>query len=175
MDDKLLETEKVSPDRDTKNEKPHNRVCIRVHKVSPYFNAPILEQELMKIKTPKPCERDGLAVKNVSPYFQKVPKEEEEAVHSNSTDNNDVQKESSKKKKRSVRKTILLTASQKRSEAYQRKTPDKTWKPPRSELGLLQEDHAHDPWRVLVICMLLNCTTGKQVWSWSFTLVLYKL
>ncbi|XP_065852888.1 uncharacterized protein [Euphorbia lathyris] len=46
---------------------------------------------------------------------------------------------------------------------YKRKTEDNTMRPPRFEVGLLQEDHAHDPWRVLLICMLLNCTSGKQV------------
>ncbi|XP_027933152.1 uncharacterized protein LOC114188725 isoform X1 [Vigna unguiculata] len=55
-----------------------------------------------------------------------------------------------------------LSASEKWDEAYKRKTPDNTWKPPRSETVLIQEDHAHDPWRVLVICMLLNRTSGRQ-------------
>ena len=56
-------------------------------------------------------------------------------------------------------------ASEKWDEAYKRKTPDNTWKPPRSEIVLIQEDHLHDPWRVLVICMLLNRTAGGQVYS----------
>ncbi|KAL8091352.1 uncharacterized protein LOC141693223 [Apium graveolens] len=56
-----------------------------------------------------------------------------------------------------------LTAAQELDEAYQRVTPDNTWKPPRSHHNLLQEDHVHDPWRVLVICKLLNVTTGPQV------------
>lgn len=56
-----------------------------------------------------------------------------------------------------------LSASEKRAEAYLRKAPDCTWRPPCSPYNLLQEDHAHDPWRVLVICMLLNITTGPQV------------
>lgn len=55
-----------------------------------------------------------------------------------------------------------LSALQKRAEAYKRRTPDNTWEPPRSDINLLQEDHAYDPWRVLVICMLLNRTTGVQ-------------
>ncbi|XP_027343727.1 uncharacterized protein LOC113856194 isoform X2 [Abrus precatorius] len=55
-----------------------------------------------------------------------------------------------------------LSASQKWDEAYKRKTPDNTWNPPHSEFGLIQEGHVHDPWRVLVICMLLNRTTGDQ-------------
>ncbi|XP_051131643.1 uncharacterized protein LOC127251811 [Andrographis paniculata] len=73
---------------------------------------------------------------------------------------NKVQRSKSKKKKVP---TPCLTAAQKMDEAYERKTPDNTWKPPRSPFDLLQEDHAFDPWRVLVICMLLNQTTGQQV------------
>ncbi|KAK6923618.1 hypothetical protein RJ641_009818 [Dillenia turbinata] len=57
----------------------------------------------------------------------------------------------------------VLSASQKKDVAYQRRSPDNNWKPPRSPFGLLQEDHAHDPWRVLIICMLLNRTSGCQV------------
>ncbi|KAK7288606.1 hypothetical protein RIF29_02072 [Crotalaria pallida] len=51
-----------------------------------------------------------------------------------------------------------------RSDAYKRKSPDNTWEPPVSPgLRLLQHDHAWDPWRVLVICMLLNKTNGVQM------------
>ncbi|CAN1160106.1 Methyl-CpG-binding domain protein 4-like protein, partial [Linum perenne] len=57
---------------------------------------------------------------------------------------------------------VFLSHFDKFNEAYRRKGPDNVWKPPRSVHGLLQEDHAHDPWRVLVICMLLNLTTGRQ-------------
>ncbi|KAG2394294.1 Methyl-CpG-binding domain protein [Vigna angularis] len=55
-----------------------------------------------------------------------------------------------------------LSASEKWNEAYKRVSPDCIWKPPRSETILIQEDHTHDPWRVLVICMLLNRTSGRQ-------------
>ncbi|KAL3503808.1 hypothetical protein ACH5RR_033649 [Cinchona calisaya] len=57
---------------------------------------------------------------------------------------------------------LALSSAQKRDEAYERRTLDNLWKPPRSPFNLLQEDHAYDPWRVLVICMLLNRTTGVQ-------------
>ncbi|KAL1569811.1 methyl-CpG-binding domain protein 4-like protein [Salvia divinorum] len=68
-----------------------------------------------------------------------------------------------KARKRLKRKAATtLTAAQKRDEAYERKTPDNTWTPPRSPFHLIQEDHVFDPWRVLVICMLLNLTTGVQ-------------
>ncbi|XP_021749049.1 methyl-CpG-binding domain protein 4-like protein [Chenopodium quinoa] len=56
-----------------------------------------------------------------------------------------------------------LSAAEKRSDAYQRKAPDCAWRPPCSPYNLLQEQHADDPWRVLVICMLLNITSGPQV------------
>ncbi|XP_065853106.1 DEK domain-containing chromatin-associated protein 4-like [Euphorbia lathyris] len=127
----------------TYDEKPSIEVC----KVSPYFHTSIGQQvgvnerELEGMKPLKPCERAGLVV-------GKVPTN---------------RKQGKKKKSKQRRKAIVLSASQKRSEAYRRKTEDNTWRPPRSEVGLLQEDHAHDPWRVLVICMLLNCTSGKQV------------
>ncbi|XP_068664192.1 methyl-CpG-binding domain protein 4-like protein [Aristolochia californica] len=54
-------------------------------------------------------------------------------------------------------------ASWKRDDdAYRRRTAEDKWKPPRSNYPLLQEDHVNDPWRVLVICMLLNRTSGTQ-------------
>ncbi|KAI9382840.1 hypothetical protein POPTR_014G187766v4 [Populus trichocarpa] len=64
-----------------------------------------------------------------------------------------------KKRKRSPR----LTAAQMRDVAYLRRRPNNRWIPPKSPHELLQENHYHDPWRVLVICMLLNCTSGGQV------------
>ncbi|XP_065853904.1 uncharacterized protein [Euphorbia lathyris] len=134
-----IEEQKLATD----DEKPSIEVC----KVSPYFHASIGQQvgvnkrELEGMKPLKPCERAGLVV-------GKVP--------TNS-------KQGKKKKSKQSRKAIVLSAVQKRSGAYRRKTEDNTWRPPRSEVVLLQEDHAHDPWRVLVICMLLNCTSGKQV------------
>nr|XP_048333436.1 methyl-CpG-binding domain protein 4 isoform X6 [Ziziphus jujuba var. spinosa] len=82
----------------------------------------------------------------VSPYFQKEGK--------------DVKK---RKPRKTPEKATYFSASEKRNEAYRRKTHDNTWKPPRSKDDpLIQEDHAHDPWRVLVICMLLNKTNGLQ-------------
>ncbi|RZC94336.1 hypothetical protein C5167_031296 [Papaver somniferum] len=72
-----------------------------------------------------------------------------------------------KTKKKRIRKTPAfsrrLTLAESNCEAYLRKTPDNTWKPPVSPHKLLQEDHYEDPWRVIVICMLLNVTSGKQV------------
>ncbi|KAH6786160.1 hypothetical protein C2S51_038615 [Perilla frutescens var. frutescens] len=98
-------------------------------------------------------EAAGKKVRVVSPYFA----------------NADTQVKTESKKSRVIRKvsrrskrTTILTAAQKRDEAYKRKTPDNNWKPPSSPFNLLQEDHAFDPWRVLVICMLLNLTTGRQ-------------
>ncbi|XP_021735505.1 methyl-CpG-binding domain protein 4-like protein isoform X2 [Chenopodium quinoa] len=68
-----------------------------------------------------------------------------------------------KKKRKQQCGSRTLSAAEKRADAYQRKAPNCTWRPPCSPYNLLQEQHAHDPWRVLVICMLLNITTGPQV------------
>lgn len=35
--------------------------------------------------------------------------------------------------------------------------------PPRSPYGLIQEDLWPNEWKILVVCMMLNCTTRKQV------------
>lgn len=56
-----------------------------------------------------------------------------------------------------------MTKAKKMQDSYRRVSPDNNWVPPNSPFQLLQEDHAFDPWRVLVICMLLNQTTGEQV------------
>lgn len=47
-------------------------------------------------------------------------------------------------------------------EAYRRKSEHNYWTPPKSRYELLQESYYQDPWKVLVICMLLNRTTGQQ-------------
>ncbi|KAL3824248.1 hypothetical protein ACJIZ3_020277 [Penstemon smallii] len=92
----------------------------------------------------------------VSPYFanSKV-----EAI----TEEGKIESQAKKaKRKAASTHARALTTSQKRDEAYERKSPDNMWTPPRSPFNLLQEDHAFDPWRVLVICILLNVTTGLQ-------------
>ncbi|XP_078150494.1 uncharacterized protein LOC144545801 isoform X2 [Carex rostrata] len=61
------------------------------------------------------------------------------------------------------KKTTPFRAAEKRLEAYRRVPPDFNFKPLRSCHHLIQEDHTFDHWRVLVICMFLNMTTGKQV------------
>lgn len=40
---------------------------------------------------------------------------------------------------------------------------DKKRLPPRSPFGLIQEDVWPDQWALLVVCMMLNCTSRKQV------------
>ena len=37
------------------------------------------------------------------------------------------------------------------------------WKPPKSPVGMLQEDMWPDPWKILVVCSLHNQTSRKQV------------
>lgn len=38
-----------------------------------------------------------------------------------------------------------------------------TWKPPKSPFDLLQERYWPDDWKILVVCLLLNQTSRKQV------------
>uniref|UniRef100_A0A0E0EP94 HhH-GPD domain-containing protein n=1 Tax=Oryza meridionalis TaxID=40149 RepID=A0A0E0EP94_9ORYZ len=57
----------------------------------------------------------------------------------------------------------LLSRAEKRSDKYRRLPLDQLVPPPRSPHKLLQEKYASDPWKVIVICMLLNLTQGKQV------------
>lgn len=74
-------------------------------------------------------------------------------------------KERKQRDKSSARPRSNLPAAELFLEAYRRKSADDTWKPPPSGIRLLQQDHAYDPWRVLVICMLLNRTSGQQVFT----------
>ncbi|KAL0363803.1 UNVERIFIED_CONTAM: Methyl-CpG-binding domain protein 4-like protein [Sesamum angustifolium] len=131
------------------------KVCV----VSPYFACPSAEDKV----TPKEGKTGSkkLQVRKISPYFCST-QQEEENENTVSLGGPTKSKVQTRKTKRKKAHTPVLTAAQKRDEAYERKTPDNTWKPPRSPFNLLQEDHAFDPWRVLVICMLLNQTTGRQ-------------
>lgn len=72
-------------------------------------------------------------------------------------------------KRNSSRPRTTLSAAELFLEAYRRKSSDDTWDPPPSEIRLLQQDHAYDPWRVLLICLLLNRTSGRQVFSLRFS------
>ncbi|EER94314.1 serine/arginine repetitive matrix protein 1 [Sorghum bicolor] len=65
--------------------------------------------------------------------------------------------------KKPRRKSPLLSAAEKRSDKYRRLPLDQLVPPPCSPHKLLQENYASDPWKVIVICMLLNLTQGKQV------------
>ncbi|KAK4348148.1 hypothetical protein RND71_034487 [Anisodus tanguticus] len=116
----------------------------KVRVVSRYFaNSTTGEEIKVRKDRPKPL-KNCLTGRKVSPYFQNAHREKKN------------------KRKGSKGRKPCLSASQKKDEAYLR-SEDNTWVPPRSHFNLLQENHAHDPWRVLVICMLLNCTTGVQV------------
>ncbi|GAV82478.1 HhH-GPD domain-containing protein [Cephalotus follicularis] len=122
--------------------------------VSPYFQTSTALQEVINdIKPMKPCSKN-CSVK-VSPYFQKASGEIRKGNNGCPIFPDDAGTP--------VGIKTFLSASQK-LEAYRRisGSPVNTWKPPRSPFGLLQEDHSHDPWRVLVICMLLNRTSGTQ-------------
>ncbi|KAI9112874.1 hypothetical protein K1719_016191 [Acacia pycnantha] len=73
-------------------------------------------------------------------------------------DNGEAEKQSVSSYKGPTTKTRIpsLTKFESKTEAYGKKTADNMWKPPRSTLALLQEEYAHDPWKVVAICMLLN-------------------
>ncbi|KAL0336623.1 UNVERIFIED_CONTAM: Methyl-CpG-binding domain protein 4-like protein [Sesamum radiatum] len=119
-------------------------------------NGEILPQKKMSIRT-KGCKGARKKVCVVSPYFACPDAEDkhtarEENENTVSFGGPTKSKVQTRKTKRKKARTPVLTAAQKRDEAYERKTPDNTWKPPRSPFNLLQEDHAFDPWRVLVIC-----------------------
>jgi hypothetical protein len=110
-----------------------------------------------QLRPKKACAKARATSAKVSPYFQNIPKEEENA--------DGLLLEGKNGCKTGVTVSTVLSTFEKLGEAYLRKSPDNMWKPPRSSYGLLQEDHAYDPWRVLVICMLLNRTSGLQVFS----------
>ncbi|KAH0987857.1 hypothetical protein GBA52_015034 [Prunus armeniaca] len=145
------ENGKVSSKR-RKNENHQIIARVEVRKVSPYFQTSGVQELLVngaddtKAKPPKRCS--------------KTCSKSKESKEEDNVDGHLL--ESKKRRKRSPEIKTALSASQKKDEAYRRRTPDNTWIPPRSEYGLMQEDHFHDPWRVLVICMLLNRTTGLQ-------------
>ncbi|KAI9112838.1 hypothetical protein K1719_016155 [Acacia pycnantha] len=73
-------------------------------------------------------------------------------------DNGEAEKQSVSSYKVPLTKTRIpsLTKFESKKEAYRKNTPDNMRKPPRSTLALLQEEYAHDPWKVVAICMLLN-------------------
>ena len=141
----------------------------KVQRVSPYLQA----------STRKTCSKAQPKVRKVSPYFQgsTVPNQPRDMrqyfkvvkvsryFHGLSAQVNESQKEIPRRARKTPLVSPSLSQSQKTDEAYLRKTPDNTWVPPPSPCNLLQEDHWHDPWRVLVICMLLNKTSGAQVLS----------
>ncbi|XP_057948134.1 methyl-CpG-binding domain protein 4-like protein isoform X2 [Malania oleifera] len=159
--------ENVSSKRRRRDEELKEKLHPPVRVVSRYFQIAKGQQVVTDERKepnicPKQCKKSRQKVVVVSPYFYNVPKEGENA------DGNSIEgKDKGVKLVKEVRGPVLvkstLSASQKQDEAYQRKSSDNTWTPPRSPFDLLQEDHAHDPWRVLVICMLLNCTTGLQI------------
>ena len=67
-------------------------------------------------------------------------------------------------KRRSAKKATAKKASKTRAFAQRQGDPRKAlWHPPASPYGLIEEYLYEDPWKLLVACMLLNVTAGKQV------------
>ncbi|CAN6246652.1 unnamed protein product [Urochloa humidicola] len=61
------------------------------------------------------------------------------------------------------KKSRMLSAAEKWSDVYRRVPLDQLVPALPSPHKLLQEKYAHDPWKVLIICMFLNSTRGGQV------------
>ncbi|CAK9183672.1 unnamed protein product [Ilex paraguariensis] len=166
-------SEKSFHHRKRKSENCPKKAHAEVQFISPYFMKSMGEQVVisegkhLKMKLPKPCAMKSATTVKVSPYFHNVLREEE-STNSDSLRGPTECKVSHRKPKTAAAVNSVFSTVQKQDEAYQRKTADNTWKPPRSPYNLLQEDHFHDPWRVIVICMLLNRTTGLQVRSSLF-------
>ena len=157
-----LEIGKVSHSKwRRRNEKRQAIAHVEIRKVSPYFwrsTGQVVRNDgdgTKKMKPPRRCARTHATSVRVSPYFQKISKKEE------NEDGRLLEGSNGYKKPVAIR--TVLSSSEKLDDACRRKSPDNMWKPPRTTPGLLQERHAHDPWRVLVICMLLNRTSGFQV------------
>uniref|UniRef100_A0A803QIV8 HhH-GPD domain-containing protein n=1 Tax=Cannabis sativa TaxID=3483 RepID=A0A803QIV8_CANSA len=191
------EKTKHRSDRTTPFQQPNSDHKWRV--VSPYFTNDDENTKMIVLNKKRKRKRKKMKVvqeRVISPYFEK-DKEKKRLKEDPETENLNKKNEAlkvvtcsqlvysqlvsqktyyelaSKLAFQKKKKSILLSAAEKRSVAYERKCCDNTWKPPRSDIGLLQEDHVDDPWRVLVICMLLNRTTGiqaKQVISDLFNL-----
>ncbi|EYU40696.1 hypothetical protein MIMGU_mgv1a003553mg [Erythranthe guttata] len=121
-------------------------------------------------KTKGEIESKKFKAKKVSPYFSSTQLQREQNGDIAVPTNSESQPPKTRRKKA---RTVTLTAEQKRDEAYEKRSTDNNWIPPRSPFNLLQEDHAFDPWRVLVICMLLNMTTGLQVGYFFLNLFWY--
>ncbi|KAL6598072.1 hypothetical protein ACP70R_046493 [Stipagrostis hirtigluma subsp. patula] len=73
-------------------------------------------------------------------------------------------KKSASQQKPRMTSSAVLTAAEKRLDMYRRLPPDQLVAPRRhTPYNLLQERYAPDPWKVTVICMLLNRTRGKPI------------
>lgn len=136
--------------------------------VSPYFQK-LSEEDAERDESNCKCQRKKTVTRTMNIKFEELLSKftykggnhmNSEVGHGGRNKDDSAGKGKKDKKHRSDRN---LSAAQKRGEAYRKKARDCTWKPPISPYDLLQEDHADDPWRVLVICLLLNVTTGGQV------------
>lgn len=114
-----------------------------------------------KSESAKSCVETSVSVRKTSPYFADLSTREDKSSMVSEKGGTELQVTSEQPKK-AKKVSPQLSAAQKRDEAYERSTSDNTWKPPISPFGLLQEKHVFDPWRVLIICILLNRTQGVQ-------------
>nr|GEW78551.1 methyl-CpG-binding domain protein 4-like protein [Tanacetum cinerariifolium] len=122
----------------------------KAKKLLPYFSS----QEVLK-------QKDGACVGDRKMKTKKTKKVKVSPYFQNGNAGNAIAK--AVKKKPQAKNKDYFTAAQQRDEAYKKRTPDNTWVPPESIHHLIQENHYHDPWRIVVICILLNKTQGIQV------------
>ncbi|KAF3782714.1 Methyl-CpG-binding domain protein [Nymphaea thermarum] len=125
------------------------------------------------MSTPSKRASDG-PIRIVSPYFSSVEENEgskkggkrrssttsSAAPSSQPSPFPEVVKPSNIKRRRV--KSFVLTKKQKTMNAYKRRASDNNWVPPPSPFCLMQEQYYDDPWKVLVICICLNHTSGTQ-------------
>ncbi|KAK9085620.1 hypothetical protein Sjap_026031 [Stephania japonica] len=135
--------------RKRKSEDKQTSAKVRV--VSPYFHSPKLV-----------IEKKGNDGDSVLLVLENENENETELGSQGHPEMDLLGSEKPLEKKKKMNCGHVLTASQKFDEAYERRRADNTWTPPQSPAKLIQEEHFRDPWRVLVICMLLNRTTGRQ-------------
>ncbi|KAK1372220.1 methyl-CpG-binding domain protein 4-like protein [Heracleum sosnowskyi] len=147
----------------------HSRYLTQPCVVSHYFNKPEITKEDVNFK-PMDFQHQPVSLINVDASVgdsnnKKMPPDISQFKYTGGTSRPVMCRRGvTQNNNKNNKKKPKLSAAQQLDEAYRRTCPENTWKPPVSPFKLLQEDHTHDPWRVLAICKLLNVTSGaKQV------------
>ncbi|KAF5202278.1 Methyl-cpg-binding domain protein 4-like protein [Thalictrum thalictroides] len=164
----LFVDDKVYEEMGNCKKKKKDQKNVQVRFVSPYFVQSKRAEDVLKTKDEE--KEEVVVVKKKT--SKKKPRKKARpspclSENAQRLDGGDLlgSKKKSKKSTKKARRLPApsLSATEKLDEAYMRKDSNNTWKPPQSHYLLLQEQHFSDPWRVIVICMLLNRTSGRQV------------